>query len=237
MPSLCFDEHRPRTKETPSHCQQVLTFESGISDISTKVTSIVVAQQPYNCLSNLSHLSSTPSVPIQNSPCFSTSMGQSLPSSISLRSIEYEPHSLPSLKKEESVQHRHDSVPPPSSFSKPDLDNFSKVPDVLRCRSDRCSASYTGAYRKSNLARHMRLKHKDAVAMRYACAELKCNRGFKRQDARLQHYRKQHVHLIKKAPRLNPNRGCRSDEKSGGATPALLGRWQASAFEGYSRSR
>lgn len=196
MPSMCFDDFRPCTNESPLHYEQPVVAEPALKDTPTKFAVTWAAQQPREAFSDLSHLSSTPSFPIPmlldifDSPELPRHM-------VSTDSAQSEPYLLASVKQEKSSQLRHDSVPPSSSFSKPDLDNFSKVPDLLRCRSDGCSAAYSGAYRKSNLARHTKLKHKDAVAMRYVCADKTCNRAFKRQDARLKHYRQQHPYLSK----------------------------------------
>lgn len=54
-----------------------------------------------------------------------------------------------------------------------------------------CGKSFCGDYRKGNLARHRRQKHGEEEQS-YPCEESYCSRVFKRQDARLKHYRKQH---------------------------------------------
>ncbi|RYN70786.1 hypothetical protein AA0117_g10169 [Alternaria alternata] len=62
---------------------------------------------------------------------------------------------------------------------------------TLWCPS--CPATFEGLYRKGNLARHRRLKHKGPVV--YECEDDHCDRVFHRQDARLKHYRTWHHHL------------------------------------------
>lgn len=54
-----------------------------------------------------------------------------------------------------------------------------------------CNTAYSGEYRKGNLARHRRQKHGDEEQL-YPCEESYCSQIFKRQDARLNHYRKEH---------------------------------------------
>ncbi|PVI08529.1 hypothetical protein DM02DRAFT_722749 [Periconia macrospinosa] len=72
------------------------------------------------------------------------------------------------------------------------------IPDELGCPIDDCTARFHGEYRKSNLARHIRLRH-DRGGRTYAC-EGGCGKIFNRQDARLKHYRRQHPHLASAPP-------------------------------------
>ena len=68
----------------------------------------------------------------------------------------------------------------------------SNVPDPLVCRVKGCtSTQFTGKYRRGNYQRHMRLKHGREVRL-YPCAVWGCENIFKRQDARLKHYRIRH---------------------------------------------
>jgi hypothetical protein len=76
-------------------------------------------------------------------------------------------------------------------FYDPDVD-----PDVLLCLKEGCAANFSGTYRRGNLQRHMRLKH-GAEERTYQCEAKNCRRIFKRQDARLKHYRKQHRWLLR----------------------------------------
>lgn len=62
-----------------------------------------------------------------------------------------------------------------------------------------CNVTFTGTYRRGNLARHVRQKHTEAKAGPYACAADGCYRVFARQDARLKHARKQHPGLYPEA--------------------------------------
>jgi uncharacterized Zn-finger protein len=65
--------------------------------------------------------------------------------------------------------------------------------DILPCAD--CPATFTGQYRKGNLARHQRLKHRAPSQTLYHCEDVRCPRSFNRQDARLKHYRRNHPHL------------------------------------------
>jgi hypothetical protein len=67
----------------------------------------------------------------------------------------------------------------------------SNVPDPVLC--EHCNQPYTGEYRRGNLARHKRQKHGLAEQV-YLCEEPGCEKDFKRQDARLKHYRRCHPH-------------------------------------------
>jgi hypothetical protein len=67
------------------------------------------------------------------------------------------------------------------------------TPDVLYCNESGCATLFTGKYRKGNLARHKRLIHKHHEP--YVCEGYGCRKSFKRQDARLKHYRRHHPHL------------------------------------------
>jgi hypothetical protein len=85
----------------------------------------------------------------------------------------------------------------------------SDTSDVLYCNENGCAASSTGSYRKGNLARHKRLIHSRHEP--YLCESAGCGRSFKRQDARLKHYRKHHPRLsaeyLPRGPRARPPGG------------------------------
>jgi len=66
-------------------------------------------------------------------------------------------------------------------------------PSEIFCNADGCVAIFSGMYRKGNLARHKRLKHKGPVV--YECEDPSCDRVFQRQDARTKHYRRWHPQL------------------------------------------
>jgi len=68
----------------------------------------------------------------------------------------------------------------------------------LDCSERGCGAKFQGTYAKGSLARHRRLKHgsyQHQEGREYVCEEPGCSKGYKRQDARLKHYRKAHRHL------------------------------------------
>ncbi|CAI6248039.1 unnamed protein product [Periconia digitata] len=78
------------------------------------------------------------------------------------------------------------------------------IPDELECTIDDCNARFHGEYRKSNLARHYRLRH-DRGGRTYVCEGGCDDKVFKRQDARLKHYRRKHQHLA--LPAAVPRKG------------------------------
>jgi hypothetical protein len=90
-----------------------------------------------------------------------------------------------------ALDHRHDSgAVPPSPRSVISGDS-------LRCPHSGCTSEFHGTYRRGNLARHCRLKHKGKI-VHYKCEAEACMSVFKRQDARLKHYRKHHPGLAKR---------------------------------------
>ncbi|KAF1946154.1 hypothetical protein EJ02DRAFT_262904 [Clathrospora elynae] len=70
--------------------------------------------------------------------------------------------------------------------------------DVLYCVVIGCLASFSGMYRKGNLARHQRHNHNRTRIC--ICESESCDKVFKRQDARLKHYRKYHPRLAADRP-------------------------------------
>ncbi|CAN9265984.1 unnamed protein product [Alternaria alternata] len=66
-------------------------------------------------------------------------------------------------------------------------------PSEIICDTDGCVAIFSGMYRKDNLARHKRLKHKGPVV--YECEDLLCDRVFYSRDVRTKHYRRWHPSL------------------------------------------
>jgi len=72
----------------------------------------------------------------------------------------------------------------------------------LPCKARGCNAIFRGLYARGNLARHKRLYHNGPRV--YVCEDEECDRVFRRQDARLKHYRKHHPSLARPAvPRNN----------------------------------
>jgi histone demethylase JARID1 len=65
-----------------------------------------------------------------------------------------------------------------------------QIPATLIC--DICSATFTGEYRRGSMSRHT-AQHSSTG---YLCAKPKCPKAFRRQDARLQHYRRKHPELV-----------------------------------------
>jgi hypothetical protein len=70
----------------------------------------------------------------------------------------------------------------------------STLPDPVRC--DHCTSQFSGPYRKGNLGRHDRQKHRGETPVSYFCESEGCDRVFARKDARLKHHRKHHEHLV-----------------------------------------
>jgi hypothetical protein len=103
-----------------------------------------------------------------------------------------------------SGRSRHASMTPPptsepsSAPSSVPSSASSNLPDELYCDELRCTATFSGTYRKGNLARHKRTSHNDPK--RYICEDDTCARQFKRQDARLKHYRKRHPNILAATP-------------------------------------
>lgn len=63
------------------------------------------------------------------------------------------------------------------------------VPPSLVCDVDNCRVEFNGAYRRGNLARHIRILHE---RRQYRCGVLYCKKVFRRQDALKKHFDKKH---------------------------------------------
>ncbi|KAH7095371.1 hypothetical protein FB567DRAFT_27926 [Paraphoma chrysanthemicola] len=74
-----------------------------------------------------------------------------------------------------------------------------EVARILECPQWSCHVRFTGKYRQGNLQRHLRLKHGSTERL-YLCEQGGCEKRFKRQDARLKHYRKKHPMLAPEPP-------------------------------------
>lgn len=114
------------------------------------------------------------------------------PSLSNLGNSNFGPHSIDWNDRFIRVP-QHVAISPMSSLSTSSGVSPS-VPDNLACDVGRCGAQFIGDYRKGNLARHMRLKH-GASERIYPCEAPNCRREFKRQDARVKHYRRHHIEL------------------------------------------
>jgi hypothetical protein len=81
----------------------------------------------------------------------------------------------------------------PSSVAGSQSDNSDlaseRDPEILQCST--CEATFKGRYRKGNLTRHRRHHHGSNETV-FPCEMASCTRMFKRQDARLKHYRRHH---------------------------------------------
>ena len=69
--------------------------------------------------------------------------------------------------------------------------SISETNTTLSC--EHCSMEFSGLYARGNFARHRRHKHNSPRV--FTCEDEDCDRVFRRQDARLKHYRKHHPHL------------------------------------------
>lgn len=79
----------------------------------------------------------------------------------------------------------------------------------ISCPESECGKTFHGEYRKGNLARHQKQVHKNQAS--FKCAS--CERLFRRGDARLKHYRKEHKDLVVDNPfvrRIRPTNGERA---------------------------
>lgn len=104
-------------------------------------------------------------------------------------SIEYNPDIDASYTQAPSIQPdtRQSLTPPTTSMA-------SKSPETLFCKYEFCNASFRGEYKRGSLSRHIRQKH-SAHESTCPCKVPGCFKTFKRQDARVKHYRKCHPSL------------------------------------------
>jgi len=72
------------------------------------------------------------------------------------------------------------------------------TPEVMCCDVGNCRQAFTGMYRRGNLGRHKRQKHREGQA--YVCEDDTCAKEFQRKDARLKHYRRNHPELAADRP-------------------------------------
>jgi hypothetical protein len=75
-----------------------------------------------------------------------------------------------------------------------DLDADTDSEEAVRCDESGCQARFTGCFRKGNLSRHQRLKHRNAnLGPVYPCEVADCGRTYSRHDALLKHLRQKHA--------------------------------------------
>ena len=86
------------------------------------------------------------------------------------------------------------------------------APEILYCEIQDCTQSFTGTYRRGNLGRHRRLVHGTGKA--YMCEDKTCAKEFRRQDARLKHYRKYHPELAASNPYVRRSSVSRSTRRN-----------------------
>ena len=86
-----------------------------------------------------------------------------------------------------SVSNASSAGPPPTH-----------TPEIMYCEVVDCRQAFTGLYSRGNLGRHRRLVH--GTGSRYVCGDDTCAKEFRRQDARLKHYRKYHPDLAADSP-------------------------------------
>lgn len=73
---------------------------------------------------------------------------------------------------------------------------FSRRHEGISLECPECGQSYHGPHRRGTMHRHMRLRHASRGSDKdYFCEAKHCGKSFRRQDARLKHYRKQHPEL------------------------------------------
>lgn len=95
------------------------------------------------------------------------------------------------------------------------------VGDALRCSHEGCKAEFKKSWGKGNLARHLRMKHKNGGRC-YICEANGCALVFQRSDARLRHYRKKHPELVKgpmRPRKASSSTGTRSGLEHPGSSP------------------
>jgi hypothetical protein len=73
----------------------------------------------------------------------------------------------------------------------------SQAPERCLCPYSRCNQEFTGNSRRGNMSRHIKTKHgaPGSVAREYHCSVRVCGKKFKRNDAKLNHERKEHPGL------------------------------------------
>jgi hypothetical protein len=99
--------------------------------------------------------------------------------------------------------------------------------EVLCCHVIGCEVGFHGKYRKGNLNRHLRLYHQATGVKIYHCADPFCRQEFRRQDARLKHYRRRHPHLGAEEAVL---RGPQHQEQQE-QTPRNVSTWTGSIYD------
>jgi hypothetical protein len=115
----------------------------------------------------------------------------------------------------------------PESPAKSPHGSSMDIPEVLTCVHGECAMVFTGRHRRGSLQRHMRLKHQSIEERQFSCEFEHCGKIFKRQDARLKHYRKRHADLSQMAP--PKEREVHSNQKE--IHEATIERWRSISAE------
>ena len=109
----------------------------------------------------------------------------------------------------------------PSQNSTNDVEGPAAIPSE-RCPYPDCSRTFRGSSRKGNMSRHILTKHgpSGGVAGEYPCSSIGCGKMFRRNDAKLNHERKEHPELGRLA--AVPRNPLDSKPRAGGGLqPAL----------------
>jgi len=114
-----------------------------------------------------------------------------------------------SMLRSASTRHRHEVLVGAPSGSGGEGTKSAPDSETLYCDVPHCSRSFSGAYARGSLGRHMRLKHsgQHEGTRESKCEAGGCSKSFKRPDARLKHYRKHHPHLASESIIRRPYRG------------------------------
>ena len=86
------------------------------------------------------------------------------------------------------------------------------TPEVMYCDVGGCRQAFSGLYRRGNLGRHRRQKHREGKA--YMCEDDTCAKEFQRKDARLKHYRRNHPELAVDSPLVRRSSASRSARRN-----------------------
>lgn len=108
---------------------------------------------------------------------------------------------LPPAPNQEKLQVPHDDRAGTQTAASEASRTSSCIDDFLTCGEPDCTASFTGAFRRGNLHRHIRLVH--IRDRKYHCGVSGCGKTFNRSDALRKHQRVKHFgELASLAPPL-----------------------------------
>ena len=119
-----------------------------------------------------------------------------------------------SLSTRSSVSNASSAGPPPTND-----------PEIMYCEIPDCRQPFTGLYRRGNLGRHRRLVH--GTGKPYVCEDGTCAKEFRRQDARLKHYRKYHPELAAHSPIIRRSSASRPMRRSQEVELSNMSGWAA----------